>query len=178
MSRRINFFATEKDMVSLLKEVEETIPFDVKYILSYDTSIVTEKVLEYKNVEQIPNLGRLTKHHSEKSFLITRSDMKSKVKKTPIGVKVIQGENPESVGFDPSGFSEDGSCLIHGIFSTMEEVGLSKELFNAIRRLMNKHFTKVRGWYFGDEAKSLCGQVRYICIGVNEPEEYDFHPEF
>ena len=33
MSRRINFFATEKDMVSLLKEVEETIPFDVKYIL-------------------------------------------------------------------------------------------------------------------------------------------------
>ena len=35
MSRRINFFATEKDMVSLLKEVEETIPFDVKYILSY-----------------------------------------------------------------------------------------------------------------------------------------------
>lgn len=41
MSRRINFFATEKDMVCLLKEVEETIPFDVKYILSYDTNIVT-----------------------------------------------------------------------------------------------------------------------------------------
>ena len=164
--------------MSLLKEVEETIPFDVKYILSYDINIVTEKVLEYKNVEQIPNLDRLTKGHSEKSFLITRSDMKPEIKDTPIGVKVNQGENPESVGFDPSGFSEDGSCLIHGIFSMMEENVISKELFNTIRRLMNKHFIKLRGWYFGDDAKSLCGQVRYICIGVNEPEEYDFHPEF
>ena len=65
--------------------------------------------------------------------------------------------------------------MIHGIFSTMEENAFSKEIFNAVRRLLNKQFTKVRGWYFGDEAMSLNGKVRYVCIGTNEPEEYDFH---
>ena len=173
MAKRINFFATRNDMVLLLKELE--ISFEVKYVLSYDTMVISNKILEYSSVESIPNLDNLRKKHSEKMFLIMRQGAVPLKKKTPRGVKVIQGENLESVGFDPSGFSEDGSCLIHGIFSTMEENAFSKEIFNAVRRLLNKQFTKVRGWYFGDEAMSLNGKVRYVCIGTNEPEEYDFY---
>ena len=162
-------------MVLLLKEVEETISIKVKYILSNDINVISDEISEYTGAESIPDLDKLCKSHNEKSFLIMQKNAIPVKKKTPGGVKVYQGENPESVGFGPGGFSEDGSGLIHGIFSMMEENDVSKGIFNAIRKLLDKRFTKVRGWYFGDEAKSLNGKVRYICIGINEPEEYDFH---
>ncbi len=160
-------------MVVLFKELEEL--FDIKYILSYDTMNTSGKLLKYGSVESIPDLDKLCKGHSEKSYLIMQQGAIPVMKKTPGGVKVYQAENPESVGFDPGGFSEDGSGLIHGVFTMMDENAVSKGIFNAVRKLLDKRFTKVRGWYFGYEAKSLNGKVRYICIGINEPEEYDFH---
>ena len=39
---------------------------------------------------------------------------------------------------------------------------------------MNSECKKVRGWYIGKEAESLYGKLRFICIGLSEPEEYDF----
>ena len=175
MAKRINYFATKNDMVLLLNELEKAISFKIKYILSYHTNVINNEILDYTSAESIPDLDKLCKNHSEKSFLIMKQSVTPVKKKTPKGVVVYQAENLESVGFDPGGFSDDGSCLIHGIFSVMEENAVSKEIFSAVRRLLNKRFTKVRGWYFGNEAKSLNGKVRYICIGTNEPEEYDFH---
>ena len=70
MAKKINFFATRNDMVLLLKELE--ISFEVKYVLSYDTMVISNKIMEYSSVESIPNLDNLRKKHSEKMFLIMR----------------------------------------------------------------------------------------------------------
>ena len=70
MAKRIIFFATRNDMVLLLKELE--ISFEVKYVLSYDTMVISNKIMEYSSVESIPNLDNLRKKHSEKMFLIMR----------------------------------------------------------------------------------------------------------
>ena len=166
MSKRINFFATKNDMVSVLSEMEEQLPFGIKYIQCGKTDSIS-----YSTVKDIPGLGTLKEKHSEISFLIMRKD--EEVTANQSG-QVYQGDNPRSLEFDPSGISEDGTGLIHGLFATMEDNEISDGLLKAVKKIMNSECKKVRGWYIGKEAESLYGKLRFICIGLSEPEEYDF----
>lgn len=166
MSKRINFFATKNDMVSVLSEMEEQLPFGIKYIQCGKTDSIL-----YSTVKDIPGLGTLKEKHSEISFLIMPND--EEVTSTQSG-QVYQGDNPRSLEFDPSGVSEDGTGLIHGLFATMEDNEISDGLLKAVKKIMNSGCKKVRGWYIGKEAESLYGKLRFICIGLSEPEEYDF----
>ena len=113
MVKRINFFATKNDMVSVLSEMEEQLPFGIKYIQCGKTDSIL-----YSTVKDIPGLGTLKEKHSEISFLIMPND--EEVTSTQSG-QVYQGDNPRSLEFDPSGISEDGTGLIHGLFATMED---------------------------------------------------------
>ena len=166
MVKRINFFATKNDMVSVLSEMEEQLPFGIKYIQCGKTDSIL-----YSTVKDIPSLGTLKEKHSEISFLIMPND--EEVTSTQSG-QVYQGDNPRSLEFDPSGISEDGTGLIHGLFATMEDNEISDGLLKAVKKIMNSECKKVRGWYIGKEAESLYGKLRFICIGLSEPEEYDF----
>ena len=166
MVKRINFFATKNDMVSVLSEMEEQLPFGIKYIQCGKTDSIL-----YSTVKDIPGLGTLKEKHSEISFLIMPND--EEVTSTQSG-QVYQGDNPRSLEFDPSGISEDGTGLIHGLFATMEDNEISDGLLKAVKKIMNSECIKVRGWYIGKEAESLYGKLRFICIGLSEPEEYDF----
>ena len=166
MVKRINFFATKNDMVSVLSEMEEQLPFGIKYIQCGKTDSIL-----YSTVKDIPGLGTLKEKHSEISFLIMPND--EEVTANQSG-QVYQGDNPRSLEFDPSGVSEDGTGLIHGLFATMEDNEISDGLLKAVKKIMNSECKKVRGWYIGKEAESLYGKLRFICIGLSEPEEYDF----
>ena len=166
MSKRINFFATKNDMVSVLSEMEEQLPFGIKYIQCGKTDSIS-----YSKVKDIPGLGTLKEKHSEIGFLIMPND--EEVTSNQSG-QVYQGDNPRSLEFDPSGISEDGTGLIHGLFATMEDNEISDGLLKAVKKIMNSECKKVRGWYIGKEAESLYGKLRFICIGLSEPEEYDF----
>ena len=166
MVKRINFFATKNDMVSVLSKMEEQLPFGIKYIQCGKTDSIL-----YSTVKDIPGLGTLKEKHSEISFLIMPND--EEVTSTQSG-QVYQGDNPRSLEFDPSGISEDGTGLIHGLFATMEDNEISDGLLKAVKKIMNSECKKVRGWYIGKEAESLYGKLRFICIGLSEPEEYDF----
>lgn len=92
MAKRINFFATKNDMLSILSKMEEQLAYDIKYIPCGKTDSIS-----YEKIKDIPGLGTLSEKHSE-----------------------------------------------------------------------------IRGWYIGKEAESLYGKLRFICIGVSEPESYDF----
>jgi hypothetical protein len=52
MVKRINFFATKNDMVSVLSEMEEQLPFGIKYIQCGKTDSIL-----YSTVKDIPGLG-------------------------------------------------------------------------------------------------------------------------
>ena len=153
-------------MVSVLSEMEEQLPFGIKYIQCGKTDSIL-----YSTVKDIPGLGTLKEKHSEISFLIMPND--EEVTSTQSG-QVYQGDNLRSLEFDPSGISEDGTGLIHGLFATMEDNEISDGLLKAVKKIMNSECIKVRGWYIGKEAESLYGKLRFICIGLSEPEEYDF----
>ena len=93
MVKRINFFATKNDMVSVLSEMEEQLPFGIKYIQCGKTDSIS-----YSTVKDIPGLGTLKEKHSEISFLIMPND--EEVTSTQSG-QVYQGDNPRSLEFDP-----------------------------------------------------------------------------
>ena len=166
MAKRINFFATKNDMISILSKLEEQFSYGLKYV-----QCGRSELMSYETVNEIPGLGTLKEKHSEISFLIMPND--EEVTTNQSG-QVYQGDNPRSLEFDPSGISEDGTGLIHGLFATMEDNEISDSLLKAAKKILNSECKKVRGWYIGKEAESLYGKLRFICIGLSEPEEYDF----
>ncbi len=60
------------------------------------------------------------------------------------------------------------------MFATMEDNEVSDGLIKTVRKILSSECRKIRGWYIGKEAESLYGKLRFICIGVSEPESYDF----
>ena len=169
MAKRINFFATKKDMSDVLSKLEEQFPHDLKYV-----QCGTADRISYRAVKDIPGLGTLKEKHSEISYLIMRSN--DEVTLNEHG-QVYPGENGRSLEFDPAGISEDGTGLIHGMFATMDDNEVSDGLFKAVRKILNAECRKIRGWYIGKEAEGLYGKLRFICIGISEPELYDFKIE-
>jgi len=169
MAKRINFFATKNDMISVLSKLEEQFPHDLKYVQCGKSDRN-----EYGSVKDIPGLGTLKEKHNEISYLIMRKD--DEVTLNEHGL-VYPGENARSLEFDPAGISEDGTGLIHGMFATMDDNEISDGLIKAVRKILNADCRKIRGWYTGKEAESLYGKLRFICIGLNEPELYDFKME-
>ena len=169
MAKRIYFFATKNDMIDVLSKLEEQFLHDLKYVQCGKADLIS-----YESVKDIPGLGTLKEKHSEISYLIMRSD--NEVTLNEQG-QVYPGENSRSLEFDPAGISEDGTGLIHGMFATMDDNEVSDGLFKAVRKILNAECRKIRGWYIGKEAESLYGKLRFICIGINEPELYDFKIE-
>ena len=166
MTKRINFFATKNDMIAVLSKMEEQLSFDIKYVQCGKTDWKS-----YGTVKDIPSLGSLKEKHGEISFLIMRKV--DEVKTNQYG-QVYQGENNRSLEFDPPGISEDGTGLIHGMFATMEDNEISITLRNAVKKIMKTECKKSKGWYIGKEAEGLYGKLRFICIGLSEPDIYDF----
>jgi hypothetical protein len=166
MAKRINFFATKNDLLSILSKMEEQLAYDIKYIPCGKTDSIS-----YGKIKDIPGLGTLSEKHSEISYLIMRSDEKVTLNKYG---QIYPGENSRSLEFDPSGISRDGTGLIHGMFATMEDNEVSDGLIKIVRKILSSECRKIRGWYIGKEAESLYGKLRFICIGVSEPESYDF----
>lgn len=166
MTNRINFFATKNDMISILSKLEEQLSYEIKYIQcgKKDGSF-------YRTIKDIPSLGTLQKNHGEISFIIMPADAVVTINEYG---QVYQGENKCSLGFDPSGISEDGTGLIHGMFAIMDDNEISFELFKAVKKLMKAECRISRGWHIGKEAEDLYGRLRFICIGLNEPESFDF----
>ena len=166
MAKRIYFFATKNDMISILSKLEEQFSYDLKYIQCGKTELIS-----YETVKGIPGLGMLKEKHNEISFLIMRSD--EEVTVNEFG-QIYPGHNSRSLEFDPAGISSDGTGLIHGMFATMEDNEISEGLLKAVRKILNAECKKVRGWYIGKEAEGLYGKLRFICIGLSEPDIYDF----
>lgn len=166
MAKRIRFFATKGDMISILSRMEEQLSYDIKY-----TQCGKPGPILYKTVSDIPGLGTLRERHNEISFIIMRAD--DEVKLNKFG-QVYPGDNSQSLGFDPSGISEDGTGLIHGEFTVMEDNEISAGLFSMVKKIMRSECRMIRGCYIGKEAEDMYGKLRFICIGISEPEIYDF----
>jgi hypothetical protein len=178
MNSRLLFFATKNDSIEIFKNFCELLSFDVKYVKSGNMPNNSPDILS--SIEEIPHLGFLKSNkHCSENYIILKKDVPIEIKKiisydNDVFYSIVPSENITSMIFSPSGLNIDGDCLIHGQFAIMNENDISKEMMKMIKKALRNNCKLVRGWYVGHEAEQLNGKVRYITVGVNEPQEYDF----
>ena len=175
MSKRLTFFATKKDMIDIFNSFCELLPFKIKYVYT-DMSCDIPDV--FYSIEDIPHIGYLhSQSHCSENYIILKENIPiviNKLVSDEVYYAVYSSENITCMSFSPSGLNIDGDCLIHGQFAIMNENDISKEMMKMIKKALRNNCKLVRGWYVGHEAEQLNGKVRYITVGVNEPQEYDF----
>ncbi len=178
MSGRLLFFATKNDIISIMNTFREILPFEIKY---FETgNMPTEQPVVFSCIEDLPHIGvTYSNSHCSDNYCIMEKDISivtERVDSESHGTFycVYSSMNNTCLSFSPSGRTADGTCLIHGQFAIMDKNELSNTLLKAASKALRKHCKRIRGWYVGQEAEQLNGKVRYITIGINEPQEDDF----
>ncbi len=160
MKRPCGFFATRKDLLALLDEIESTQP--IQYVLEgmFDNSTPTVK----KSVYDIEDFGIASfgDQLHEASFLILNRDVPVNVRPAPQrrgGVKYIidEIENPKSVLIRTGGEYRD-EALIAGEIISSDQGALA--LVRLFWKLIRRDFEKVRSYYLSK------GAVRALDSGL------------
>lgn len=173
-NRRILFFATKKDMINVFLQLNTELNF-VK-----TGNHPKGSMLIYSSIEKIPDLNFYKYNsHCVDNYLVVNTNTKINVEEIQlrggeIVKSVYQSFNMDSIVFSPGGVYYKNNCLIHSQIATMSNSTCSKYLFNALYKSIRKQFQCYSGWWIGKEAMELYGNYRFITMGVDEPELYDF----
>lgn len=177
MTRRFFFFATKRDLLEILTEMEKTTK--IKYIKSEMYSKPEYKI--YKSITEFEDLGiNKTGDHSYPGYLVM--DLEEPIiphlsvlsKTGEPRYSIYQLENRQSIKFTPGGLY-GSEYLIHGEVGTMwYEDEKSEELYKTFKKAFSKKCKKIKNWYFGKEALSIAKDVRLITVGIEQPKTNDF----
>lgn len=178
MNRKLFFFATKNDLLFIMNTFCELLPFEVKYFKT--GNMPNDQPEIFSCIEELPHIGMTySKSHCSDNYCIMKKDIPVVTERIDSNTSetlycVYDSMNSTCLGFSPSCLTVDGSCLIHGQFTIMDKNEISDTLMKAAAKALRKHCKCVKGWYLGQEAECLNGKVRYITIGITEPQEYDF----
>lgn len=175
MAKELYFFLTKEDWFRISANVEQSI--QLKYIPAKTYS--SNEIKEYVSLKDYEELGiNKSGNHQTESFLMLEKDKKLKVRE----VKQVDGEimyfvdqsrNEDSVLLWPGGMHMN-TYLICGHMGTIHTTEKSKKIFSIFEKAIKKQCkTKVGRYYVGDDAKTICNNVRFITINVNQSKEYD-----
>jgi hypothetical protein len=178
MSKEIFFFATKTDIETVLKGVESK--RKIKYIChkSYD-----KPEGEFGNsFKELKGLGfNHSGDHQSESYFVFDSDVDvnfRESKQVSGGYKYFLGQdiNPASIVFWPGGICKE-NFLVCGHMATISDNPTSIDLYGTFRKEIVKLFkSKVNRYYIGPDALSLKDCVRFVTMGINQPEIFDVKP--
>ena len=176
MTRRFFFFATKKDLLEILTEMEKTT--NVQYIKCkrYDNS----NFIIHKSITEFEDLG-ISKYgeHNSPWYLVmdpteTIISEKRQLSTGEVIYLIYPFHNKHSIDFSPGGFY-GSELLVHGEVATMNyEDKKTEELYKTLKKAFSKKCKKIHNWYFGKEALSVAKDVRLITVGKNQPKSNDF----
>ena len=176
MTRRFFFFATKKDLLEILTEMEKTT--NVQYI-KYKRYNNPDFII-HKSITEFEDLG-ISKYGEQGSpmYLVmdpteTIDSEKKQFSTGEIVYHVYPVNNKHSIDFSPGGFY-GSELLVHGEVVTMYyEDKKVEELYKTFKKAFSKKCKKIHNWYFGKEALSVAKDVRLITVGKNQPKSNDF----
>ena len=176
MTRRFFFFATKKDLLEILTEMEKTT--NVQYIK--DERYNNPDFIIHKSITEFEDLG-ISKYgeHGSPMYLVmdpteTIVSEKKQFSTGEIVYHVYPVNNKHSLIFSPGGFY-GSELLVHGEVATMNyEDKKTEELYKTFKKAFSKKCKKIHNWYFGKEALSVAKDVRLITVGKNQPKSNDF----
>lgn len=178
MAPTIWFFATHNDLARIFSALEEKFPLEYVTCERLENHVAHR----YKHITEIPNIGvtYVDSHQNGEIYMISDADIpvveleKENIVYGGTYVMMTPENNPQTVQFWPAGLYGD-NFIIWGHINTVHDKSLeAKKLLQKIRRAFSKNCTRIGGVYFGQEALSLRGKRRFICINCREPIGYDF----
>ena len=176
MTRRFFFFATKKDLLEILTEMEKTT--NVQYIK--DERYNKPDFIIHKSITEFEDLG-ISKYgeHGSPMYIVmdpteTIVSEKRQLSTGEIVYHVFPVDNKHSIDFSPGGFY-GSELLVHGEIGTMNyEDKKTEELYKTFKKAFSKKCKKIHNWYFGKEALSVAKDVRLITVGKDQPKSNDF----
>ena len=85
---------------------------------------------------------------------------------------VDQFANPDTVAFTPSGLWND-EVILHGRVATASSSQQSHALMKTFGAAFRKHFTKIKAFHVGPEARSLLATGRRLTVSAQSPSDGD-----
>lgn len=176
MSKEMFFFATRKDIGSVILSIES------KYKFTYTKTGTYESISTIQSLNSLlayENLGiNISGNHQSESFLVLDTLNKLNIRERTIssGEKryyIDQENNKNSIVIWPGGLCRD-MYLICGHIATISEDEESLALYKKFTQEIKKHFKKDKRYYLGQDAIKLSQKVRLITMGINQPEIFDF----
>ena len=148
---RVNFFADESDLLSVLNTLESK--RKLKYVLA-NSSTATETV-QWARGTEIAGLGRADGEQTSacRSFLIMDKDtgiVRRSIRQYDKSARSDwdQLSNPDSIVFTPAGVWDERT-MIAGSFGTAPSSPSSLALMRLVKATLKKHFTKIRAFGWG-----------------------------
>lgn len=175
--KRISFFATKGDLLSLFLELEAK--RQVKYYRA--GRILDEpKFQMWLSGADLPKLGKAAGDQAgtcDSFIVLERSSAINVVEQEMVnGTKrcdLDQRTNPDSVILSVGGEWIDGS-LISGGLSTASPSAISQRLMRSFQSaIKKKSFTRVQAFWVGPEALGALRSGKRLSYAIQSPPEYD-----
>lgn len=174
-SMQTMFFSTRQDLIPVIRQVEAKRP--LKYVRT--GLLYSPKLTTYNSALDMPNLGIASNEsaiNGDNYLVLDRADDVS-VQPSPQNAggtryAVDQGHNPRTICFLHGGqFADD--IILYGRVATISNHEFSVSLYRLFYAAIRKHFTKLKAFYVGNEAKKLCDSGFRLTQAVQSPKEYD-----
>lgn len=164
MSRATPFYATPRDLSSVVRDVSATTPlsFTVAGLFDIRAAVLLED---------------FERHEPLQTYLVLDRGAPVAVRRVPQRrgadkFAVDQLLNPHTVAIRCGGVMGD-SRLIAGQLGTTAEGGRSAELYALLVKSMKRQFEKIRSYLVGPEAARLLDQGWHLAPTERSPPEYD-----
>ncbi|KAB0685729.1 hypothetical protein [Burkholderia territorii] len=186
--KRIHFFATKNDTLSVTDEVERKL--ELKYILTHHT--VYQKYDDapiYETARNIPEIGSAAGSQTtrcENYLVVERNVPVSPVTEffgelLPEGGKWYTfyraGNCPEGVEFNAGGMWSS-TIMINGLVRTWSDDSAAQRLMRLFASAMKKQFQeKINGYWIGAEAYQFLKNGGRLTQSADAPSEFDLKLE-
>jgi hypothetical protein len=175
MSKIINLFATRKDLLDVLTDVESTLPIHYAEAGMFDSP----EAAVYGSLSQIPDLSVIhaKSAHAERHLLVADATVSFIVrpveqKRGGMRYAVDQRTNPDSVALIPGGHLND-ETLLAGSLGTCTDSPTGGALLATIASTIQRKWAMVKSYVVGPEALILLDAGRRLTANARSPREYD-----
>jgi hypothetical protein len=174
-SKQVNFFATEKDMRSLMQIVEAQFAVTYFCIGVFDDSdirgllsMATKRDLGFVEYPDAASAAKYLMLPAEVPVLVREVQQRTGITK----YAVDQLNNPQSIVVAPGGKFKDVG-IVAGMAGTVTKDAVSLEIYRFFSKQIRKEFSLIHSFYIGPEALNALDSGIRLAVNLRAPVEYD-----
>lgn len=175
--KSFRFFATKEDLEAIFLDFQQST--DVRYY-KYGRS---SELREVSDITKTASFGMNTSgSHINNQWLICPANIipQKRINEAILDKRIFfidQMENYNSIIVDVGGVYKDSALFPTEISTLWYDNEIAKALYNALRKVCQKHTKTIKGYMVAENAYLNAEQYRFCKISIGSPVEYDFRIE-